>query len=348
LVSKIIIQIIDEVAETIFSNTELLGELDRAIGDGDHGINMKRGFTAMVNHRDKLAEMSLPKAIQKTGEVLLMNIGGASGPLYGTFCISIGKSLEDKPFTFETIKQVMSEGILAVKKRGKSDIGQKTMLDVLYPVVESLSLHANHETDIARIISQVRTAIDEGLESTINMLAKKGRASFLGTRSVGHIDPGAKSSQLIIHSICDVIESRIGDLEISALETNDRVGIVIVSHSKDVASGTLDMVRQMAGNEIPVACCGGIPKDNIGVEITSIKAVIEEVWSPAGVVVLVDIGGTEINCEMAIEMLPEDLQQRIMVCDAPVVEGAVMAAVEAAGGGSLVQVKAAAEGIGKS
>ena len=123
----------------------------------------------------------------------------------------------------------------------------------------------------------------------------------------------------------------------------DRVGIVIVSHSAEVARGTVDMVRQMVGQEVPIACSGGNPAGGLGTDVASIMAAIEKVWSPKGVAILVDLGGAETNSEMAIEMLPESWRDKVVICDAPIVEGAVMAATEAAGGGTLEQVRATAE-----
>lgn len=122
-----------------------------------------------------------------------------------------------------------------------------------------------------------------------------------------------------------------------------KVGIVIVSHSPLVARGTADMVREMVGDEVAVAACGGNPEGGLGTDVAAVMAAIEEVYNPAGVAVLVDLGGAETNSEMAVELLPEDRRARIVICNAPIVEGAVMAATEAAGGGSLEDVKATAE-----
>ena len=124
---------------------------------------------------------------------------------------------------------------------------------------------------------------------------------------------------------------------------SDRVGIVIVSHSPDVARGTADMVRQMVGSEIALAWAGGNPDGGLGTSVELILEAIAAAWSEAGVAVLVDLGGAETNTEMAIEMLPEDRQRRIVICNAPIVEGAVMAATEAWGGGSLEEVRRTAE-----
>lgn len=122
-----------------------------------------------------------------------------------------------------------------------------------------------------------------------------------------------------------------------------KVGIVIVSHSPLVAEGAADMVRQMVGDEVPLAWCGGDPGGGLGTSVEAIMQAIERAWSEAGVAILVDLGGAETNSEMAIEMLGGDRARRIAICNAPVVEGAVMAATEASGGASLAEVRATAE-----
>jgi dihydroxyacetone kinase phosphotransfer subunit len=124
---------------------------------------------------------------------------------------------------------------------------------------------------------------------------------------------------------------------------NSNVGIVIVSHSPDVARGAADMVRQMVGDDVPLAWCGGAPGGGLGTNVEEILAAISRAWSDAGVAVLVDLGGAETNTEMAIEMLPDDKQASVVVCDAPIVEGAVMAATEASAGSSLEEVRRTAE-----
>ena len=123
------------------------------------------------------------------------------------------------------------------------------------------------------------------------------------------------------------------------------VGIVIVSHSADVARGTADMVRQMVGEEVKVAWTGGVPGGGLGCDVGEILAAIDVAWSESGVAVLVDLGGAETHSEMAVEMLPPERRGRVVVCDAPIVEGAVVAAAEASGGATLEQVRLAAEAM---
>ena len=125
--------------------------------------------------------------------------------------------------------------------------------------------------------------------------------------------------------------------------SSGNVGIVIVSHSPDVARGAADMVRQMVGDAIPLAWCGGAPGGGLGTNVEAIVAAIDRAWSEAGVAILVDLGGAETNSEMAVEMLSEERRDRVVICNAPVVEGAVMAGTEASAGSTLEQVRSTAE-----
>lgn len=129
---------------------------------------------------------------------------------------------------------------------------------------------------------------------------------------------------------------------------SETVSIVIVSHSHDIAKGTADMVRQMVGSEVRVAFCGGNPDGGLGTNLPRIIDAIDTVWSPKGVAILVDLGGAETNSEMAVEMLPPERRETVVVCNAPIVEGAVMAATEAAGGSPLEKVRAVAEELSAS
>jgi phosphoenolpyruvate---glycerone phosphotransferase subunit DhaM len=124
---------------------------------------------------------------------------------------------------------------------------------------------------------------------------------------------------------------------------SENVSLVIVSHSPDVARGTAEMVRQMVGDEVKVAHCGGNPDGGLGTDVQKILHAIEQAWSPRGVAILVDLGGAETNSEMAIELLPDDRRGRVVLCNSPIVEGAIMAATEASGGASLAEVRATAE-----
>lgn len=343
MLSEFIFRMIDNTSAAIEEHADLLTDLDKAIGDGDHGINMNRGFKAVLNQKEKFAGTSFSKALQKIGTTLVMHIGGAAGPLYGSLCMAMGKTAAQPPLTMEKMVRMASEGVAAVKKRGKSDVGCKTMLDVLGPVADAFAEVARSQgTSIDDILKVVRQAADRGLEQTRDMIATKGRASFLGKRSRGHLDPGAQSSQILVNAVCLSLEELLADRR-DQEASPCCVGIVIVSHSDHVARGTADMVHQMVGDEVPLSWCGGNPERGLGTDVGAIKQAIEKVWNPAGVAILVDLGGAETNSEMAIEMLPQAQQANVVICNAPIVEGSVMAATEAAGGGTLDDVRATAE-----
>ncbi len=188
--------LIEALANAMFAHADELTALDQAIGDGDHGLNMKRGFEAVLADLDGLAEKSLPDGLKAMGMTLVMKVGGASGPLYGTLFMTLGKTLPKVPDRADLVA-AFGTAINAVKARGKSEFGQKTMLDVLGPVHEALATGADPTA-----------AADEAVEATIPMLATRGRASFLGERSIGHIDPGARSSALMVAAVGDVLERR--------------------------------------------------------------------------------------------------------------------------------------------
>jgi dihydroxyacetone kinase-like protein len=188
-------RLIEAVAQTILVHAEELTALDQAIGDGDHGINMKRGFEAVLVDIDQHAGKPLPEALKAIGMALVMKVGGASGPLDGTLFMTLGKELPASPSPADGAR-ALAAAIEAVKARGKSDIGQKTMLDVLAPVRDAL---ASGRDPVAAAMAAA--------EATIPMRAVRGRASFLGDRSIGHMDPGARSSALIVAAVADVLEA---------------------------------------------------------------------------------------------------------------------------------------------
>jgi dihydroxyacetone kinase-like protein len=189
----------ETVARRIIASAEELTDLDRAIGDGDHGINMRRGFEAVLATVDELSAKNLGESLKGVGTTLVMKVGGASGPLYGTLFMSLGKSLDDE-VSCEQLGDALAVAIEAVKARGKSDVGQKTMLDVLFPVLAVLREGG------AGIAVRLKETANAAAEQTIPMRAIRGRASFLGERSVGHMDPGARSSALIVDAVADVME----------------------------------------------------------------------------------------------------------------------------------------------
>jgi dihydroxyacetone kinase-like protein len=185
---------LDAATSTIAAHADELTALDSAIGDGDHGANMKRGFDAVAAEAASIADKPLPDALKAIGTKLVMTVGGASGPLYGTLFLTLGKELAVAP---DDYTGAFRKAVDAVAARGKSAIDQKTMLDVLYPVSDALAAH-KAKTDIVAIAN-------EAVAGTKDRKAIRGRASFLGDRSIGHIDPGARSSALLIDAIAGAL-----------------------------------------------------------------------------------------------------------------------------------------------
>ena len=192
-------RLIEEVANVVIRHADELTALDQAIGDGDHGLNMRRGAMAILERLDDLAAKPLPDALKAAGQTLVMKVGGASGPLYGTLLMTLGKELPNAP-NQNDVAHALGAAVEAVKKIGRSDVGQKTMLDVLGPVHHEL---ARGGPDL---FDRVRQRGATAANATVAMKAIKGRASFLGERSIGHMDPGARSASLMIAAVCGVME----------------------------------------------------------------------------------------------------------------------------------------------
>jgi len=190
-------RLIAAAADTIAAHAGELTALDQAIGDGDHGLNMKRGFEAVRAEADTFAAKTLPEALKAVGTKLVMTVGGASGPLFGTLFMALGKELPAAPDR-SGLAAALKKAIEAVAARGKSQPGQKTMLDVLQPVYEAL-VQGKTATEIADVA-------DKAAEATVPMKALRGRASFLGERSIGHMDAGARSTALLVRAVAEAIE----------------------------------------------------------------------------------------------------------------------------------------------
>jgi len=191
-------------AERIAASVEELCALDRAIGDGDHGTNLKRGLEAVLAKAEDIVALPTGEALSAIGRTLVMTVGGAAGPLYGSFFLAAGAAIERGGRLPEQLVDVVTAGVEAVSQRGRSTAGEKTMLDVLIPVLDTL------RADVGRpdLAGHVKATARNSTEQTAPMLATKGRAAYLGPRSIGHIDPGARSSCLIVEAVCDVLEER--------------------------------------------------------------------------------------------------------------------------------------------
>ena len=193
-------RLMEATAARIIAAADELTELDSAIGDADHGLNMKRGFEAILADRAAILAKPLPEALKAIGMTLVMKVGGASGPLYGTLFMTLGKELPAEP-ALPDLARAMAAVVEALKARGKADFNNKTLLDVLGPV-------ADHLAGVGVNFDSVRNLAKERAEATIPMKAIRGRASFLGDRSISHMDPGSRSSQILIEAVCDTLEGR--------------------------------------------------------------------------------------------------------------------------------------------
>ena len=189
-------KLVKALAASVIEHAEELTALDQAIGDGDHGLNLKRGFEAVLADLPGLIAKPLPELFKTLGMTMVMKVGGASGPLVGTFFMDLGKALPDEPARADLVAAT-GKALAAVMARGKSEPGQKTLLDVLAPVQAALEAGADGPA--------VKATAFAAADKTVPMLAIRGRASFLGERSIGHMDPGARSSSLMIAAAVDAL-----------------------------------------------------------------------------------------------------------------------------------------------
>jgi dihydroxyacetone kinase-like protein len=187
------------MAAVVTAHRDELVDLDRAIGDGDHGENLKRGFGFVVSALDE-SEMDSPAAVLKlVAKTLISKVGGASGPLYGTAFLRAATGLEEVDgYSVAAALRAALDGVVA---RGKAEVGDKTMVDALRPAVEAAE--AVRDKSVAEVLAAAAAAAETGAESTIPLVARKGRASYLGERSAGHLDPGARSTSLLLRSLAD-------------------------------------------------------------------------------------------------------------------------------------------------
>jgi phosphoenolpyruvate---glycerone phosphotransferase subunit DhaL len=204
--SQQITQYANAIRDSILAHEADVECLDREIGDGDHYINMKRGCEAISKMAEELEGLSAPDALNKIGMKLLSTIGGAAGPLFASFFMGMSKHLKSAE-TATTLEIALSfeAGVQAIMQRGKAQAGEKTMLDVCIPVATSFKQLAEQGTPVLEIAKSLKQVASAGVESTRHMLATKGRASGLGERVIGHLDAGAKSCQVMIHAVCDLV-----------------------------------------------------------------------------------------------------------------------------------------------
>lgn len=181
---------LNDFGERVQENKQLLSDLDQAIGDGDHGINMARGLSELKKAFADKEPSDLKDVFKTAGMTMVSKVGGASGPLYGTAFLNMSKVVDSDTIDSVGLTKVIEAGLEGIEKRGKSHAGEKTMIDVWEPVV-----HALHQEDLTDDV------VEAALQKTKDLKATKGRASYLGERSIGHLDPGAYSSALLFHAM---------------------------------------------------------------------------------------------------------------------------------------------------
>ncbi|MEE6165893.1 MULTISPECIES: dihydroxyacetone kinase subunit DhaL [unclassified Mycolicibacterium] len=191
-----------EFARLIGENAQYLSDLDAAIGDADHGINMDRGMTAVVAALDETPPSDTGALCKQVGMTLVKSVGGASGPLYGTFFLRMAPAMGADSADFAAALRAGVEGVV---QRGRAEAGDKTMFDALAPALDALDAALASGTDLPKALAEAAAAAEKGRDATESMVARKGRASYLGQRSVGHIDPGATSAALLIGAAAAVV-----------------------------------------------------------------------------------------------------------------------------------------------
>ncbi|WP_312644232.1 dihydroxyacetone kinase subunit DhaL [Hydrogenoanaerobacterium sp.] len=200
--AKKLISVMEAIAQAVSENKELLTELDSAIGDSDHGINLDRGFQAVAGKLRTLESSDVGSILQTVGMTLISTVGGASGPLYGTAFLKAAAVAKNQPgIEAQSFIEMLGAAIDGIRYRGKSQRGEKTMLDALIPAYEALTEEYTQSKNFAAAMQKAVAAAEEGVEYTKQIIATKGRASYLGERSLGHQDPGATSATLLLQTI---------------------------------------------------------------------------------------------------------------------------------------------------
>lgn len=205
-------EIINAIAVVIGENKDYLTKLDAAIGDGDHGLNLDRGFEAVRKKLKNEGESDIGNILKDVGMTLVSNVGGASGPLYGTAFMKAAVTVKGKnTVDINDFFKMLQEALAGIKMRGKAELGDKTMIDSIEPAVNSLKNSLDKRLNDVEVLKNVRDEALKGVNNTKNISARKGRASYLGERSIGHQDPGATSSYLILNVIYEEIKKLTAD-----------------------------------------------------------------------------------------------------------------------------------------
>lgn len=194
-------EIIKNIAKVIEENKDFLTELDANIGDADHGINMYKGFKAVIKKLNETNTESISEILKMTGMILVSNVGGASGPLYGTAFMRASMAIDKEYMDIYDFINILKAALEGIKFRGKSNVGEKTMIDTIEPALNALIKSKDDDLSDKEALENMKDEALKGLEYTKTIIATKGRAAYLGERSIGHQDPGATSSYLMLNEI---------------------------------------------------------------------------------------------------------------------------------------------------
>lgn len=202
-----VIKFVETVAARVKEQRDYLTQLDAAIGDADHGVNLDRGFTTVLGKLPSVADKDIGSILKTVGTTLVSTVGGASGPLYGTAFLRAGMATADRfELGPDDLAAALEAALEGIQTRGKSTRGEKTMIDAIGPAVDALKQARVEGDELVVALRKAVAACEEGMKSTIPMLATKGRASYLGQRSIGHQDPGATSAFYIAQVMLETIE----------------------------------------------------------------------------------------------------------------------------------------------
>lgn len=346
---------LDRATRVLVAEAAHLTELDAAIGDADHGANLKRGFTSAAGAVAAEPPATPGALLTAVGVHLTNTVGGASGPLYGTVLRRMGKILGEAPVVEPaTLGRALAAAVASVRRLGDSAPGDKTMVDALQPAADAYA-GALERGDVTAALDAAARAARAGAEATVPLQARRGRASYLGERSIGHQDPGATSSALLLTALWEATDpalcARAPQAEAEAEERKaaspperkaGRVGVVLVSHSREVAGSAAALARALVGtgDAAPVAPAGGLPDGSIGTSAELVRQAVRDADEGAGVVVLCDMGSAVLTVRT---LLTEKGFEEVRIADAPFVEGAVTAVVTASAGGDRAAVLAATD-----
>jgi dihydroxyacetone kinase-like protein len=203
-----IVQWLEKVYAVLQENKEYLTKLDAAIGDADHGTNMSRGFTKVMEKLPAVADKDIGSILKTVGMTLISSVGGASGPLYGTFFTRSGMTMAAREeLNDEELVNLLQSGVDGIVQRGRAQPGDKTMIDAWLPALDRLKASLAEGKDTVTAMREAVEAARQGMEATVPLQARKGRASYLGERSIGHQDPGATSTYLILKALWETLEN---------------------------------------------------------------------------------------------------------------------------------------------